>query len=241
MSQCRNCQAQLEGDYCQSCGQRNIDLERPIWSLIGEVVKESLELDGRAALTIRTLFLHPGVLTDEFLSGRRRMYTPPLRLYLVISITFFILVAWLAQSGVLLEPGQDPGFDAAVQARFLSDDLPRLMFLLLPVFALLMKGVFVKRLYFDHLIFSIHLHSAAYVVLGLMLPLEELANRHVALMLLQVVVLAYFLVYFVVAVRRVYRSTWLAVAAKSAVVLFSYMILVSVVIENTSNFRIIAD
>jgi len=241
MSECRNCQARLQGDYCQSCGQRNIDLERPIWSLIGEVVKESFELDGRAALTIRTLFLHPGVLTDEFLAGRRRMYTPPLRLYLVISITFFVLVAWLAQSGILLEPGQDPGFDAAVQARFLSDDLPRLMFLLLPLFALLMKGAYTSRLYFDHLIFSLHLHSAAYVVLAAMLPLEELANQHVVLMLVQVVVLVYFLVYFVVAMRRVYRSTWLAVAAKSTAVLFAYMILVSVVIENTSNFRIIAD
>jgi hypothetical protein len=191
MSECRNCQARLQGDYCQSCGQKNIDLERPIWSLVGEVVKESFELDGRAALTIKTLFLRPGALTSEFLDGRRRTYTPPLRLYLVISISFFVLVAWLAQTGALLEPGQDPGFDAAIQARFLSDDLPRLMFLLLPVFALLMKGVYVKRLYFDHLIFSLHLHCAAYAVLAMMLPLEELANRHVLLMLLQVAVLAY--------------------------------------------------
>lgn len=241
MSECRNCQAILQGDYCQSCGQKNIDLERPIWSLVGEVVKETFELDGRAALTIKTLFLHPGILTSEFLGGRRRRYTPPLRLYLAISISFFVLVAWLAQSGALLEPGQDPQFDAAVQARFLSDDLPRLMFLLLPMFALLMKCVYIKRLYFDHLIFSIHLHSAAYVVLAMMLPLEDLANRHILLAVIQVAVLAYFLGYFVVAVRRVYQSSWLAVAGKSAVVLFGYMILVSVVIENTSNFRIIAD
>ena len=205
------------------------------------MVRESFELDGRAALTLKTLLLKPGVLTDEFLAGRRRTYTPPLRLYLVISISFFVLVAWLAQSGILLEPGQDPRFDAAVQARFLSDDLPRLMFLLLPLFALLMMCVYTTRLYFDHLIFSVHLHSAAYVVLAAMLPLEDLANRHVILMALQVVVLACFLVYFVKAVRRVYGSTWLAVAGKSAVVLFGYMILVSVVIENTSSFRIIAD
>ena len=241
MSECRNCQAKLAGDYCQSCGQRNIDLERPIWSLLGSVVRETFELDGRAALTIKTLFLRPGVLTFEFLAGRRRIYTPPLRLYLVISISFFVLVAWLAQSGILLEPGQDPGFDAAVQARFLSDDLPRLMFLLLPMFALLMKAVYVRRLYFDHLIFSLHLHSAAYVILAMMLPLEQLANEHVILMLLQVAILIYFLAYFALAVRRVYQSTWLAVAAKSFAVLFAYMVLVSVVIENTSNFLIITD
>ena len=161
--------------------------------------------------------------------------------YLVISISFFVLVTWLAQSGMLLELGQDPGFDAAVQARFLSDDLPRLMFVLLPVFALLLKVVYLNRLYFDHLIFSLHLHSAAYVILAMMMPLEELANQHVVLMILQVALFVYFLAHFAIAVRRVYRSGWLAVAFKSTVVLFAYMIVVSVVIENTSDFLIIAD
>jgi len=238
---CKNCQARLDGDYCASCGQRNVDLERPIWSLVGQVLRETFELDGRAALTVKTLFRHPGMLTYEFLAGRRRTYSPPLRLYLVISISFFVLFAWLAQTGVLLEPGQDPGFDAAIQARFLSDDLPRLMFVLLPVFALLLKIVYLERLYFDHLIFSIHLHSAAYVILAMMFPLEELANRHVGLMILQIVVFAYFLVYFVVALRRVYQSGWLSVALRSTFVLLAYMMLVSVVIENTSNFSIISD
>ena len=241
MPQCRNCQTRLDGAYCPICGQRNVDLDRPIWSLIGDVVKETFELDGRTALTIKDLFRHPGKLTYEFLAGRRRTYTPPLRLYLVVSISFFILVAWLAQSGFLLAPGQDPGFDAALQARFLSDDLPRLMFALLPMFALLMKLVYSKRLYFDHLIFSLHLHSAAYVILALMMPLEDLANRHTLLMFLQVALLVYFLAYLVIAVRCVYQSKWHVVVIKSAVVLFGYMILVSIVIENTSNFMIIAD
>ena len=241
MSHCKNCQTRLNSPYCPTCGQRDVDLERPIWGLVRDVVKETFELDGRVALTVKTLFRHPGMLTHEFLVGRRRTYSSPLRLYLVISISFFILVAWFAQSGILLEPGQDPGFDAAVQARFLSDDLPRLMFFLLPMFALLLKIVYFRRLYFDHLIFSLHLHSAAYVILAMMLPLEEPANQHFIFTIAQVVLFVYFLAHFVIAVRRVYQSGWLAVALKSAVVLFGYMIVVSIVIENTSNFMIIAD
>ncbi|MGI9237168.1 MAG: DUF3667 domain-containing protein [Woeseiaceae bacterium] len=241
MPQCKNCHARLDGAYCSTCGQRNVDLERPIWSLVGDVVKETFELDGRTALTVKTLFRHPGKLTSEFLEGRRRMYTPPLRLYLVFSLAFFILVAWFARSGILLEPGQDPGFDAAVNARFLSDDLPLLMFVLLPVFALLLKIVYIRRLYFDHLIFSIHLHSAAYVILAMVLPLEPLADRHLVLMVLQAALFAYLLAYFILAVRRVYQSVWIVVAAKTAAVLFAYVILVSVVIENTSNIRVIMD
>lgn len=241
MTLCKNCQSTLDGDYCSTCGQKNVDLERPIWGLISDIVKETFEVDGRAALTVKTLFRHPGKLTYEFLAGRRRTYTPPLRLYLAFSISFFILITWLAQTGILLEPGQDPGFDAAVQARFLSDLLPRLMFLLLPVFALLLKVVYFHRLYFDHLIFSLHLHCAAYVIFIAMLPLEVLASQHMVWMTSQVVVLACSLAYFVMAMRRVYRSGWLSVALRSAAVLLAYMVIVSLVIENTSSFRIIAD
>jgi len=241
MIECQNCQTPLDGDYCGNCGQRNVDLERPIWSLAADVLKETFEVDGRAWLTIKTLFCHPGTLTSEFLAGRRRTYTPPLRLYLVTSISFFVFVAWLAQSGMLLVAGQDPKFDAAVQARFLSDDLPRLMFVLLPIFALLLKGMYFRRLYFDHLIFSIHLHTAGYLVLALMLPLEDLANENVGLMIVQVVLLVYFLAYYVIAVQRVYGSSWLVSALKSAAVLIGYMILLSMAIDSTSNIRIIAD
>ena len=241
MPNCRNCQSNLAGAYCANCGQRDVDLERPIWTLARDVVRETFEIDGRIALTIKTLFLNPGKLTSEFLEGRRRTYTSPLRLYLVISIAFFLLAAWAARTGLLLEPGQDPGFDAAVQAGFLSDDLPRLMFLLLPVFALLLKAFFRDRLYFDHLIFSLHLHSAAFVIFALILPLEEPASWQLVQLLLQLALFAYFLAYLVVAMRRVYRPGWATVAYKSAALLLVYGMVLSIAIENTSNFLIIAD
>lgn len=241
MPHCKNCQSNLDGAYCARCGQHDIDLERPIWSLLRDVLQETFELDGRTFLTIRTLFLNPGKLTHEFLAGRRRSYTSPLRLYLAISILFFIVAAWGARSGFLLEPGQDPRLDAAIQAGFLADDLPRLMFVLLPVFALLLKIAYVNRLFFDHLIFSLHLHCAAYVVLALMMPLEVIASQQTIPLIMQLLLLAYLLAYFVLAARRVYSSGWLAVVLKSAAVLFVYGILLSLAIENTSNFLIIAD
>ncbi|MEO1035501.1 MAG: DUF3667 domain-containing protein [Pseudomonadota bacterium] len=241
MTNCRNCQTPLDGEYCANCGQRNVDLERPIWALVGEVVKETFELDGRTARTLTSMFRHPGILTSEFLAGRRRHYMPPLRLYLVVSISFFVVVAWVAQSGVLLDPGQDPAIDAAVQASFLSDDLPKLMFVLLPVFALFLKAAYSKRLYFDHLIFAIHLHTASYIILALMLPLEDVADQNLGLLIAQVVLFGYFVAYFVISIHRVYRSGWGSAILKSTLVLFAYMILMSIAIETTSNIRLIAD
>ena len=240
-TQCRNCDARLTGSYCSNCGQKELDLGRPFVELVGDLVKETFDLDGRAWRTLKTLFRRPGLLTSEFLAGKRRSYTPPLRLYLFISVSFFILMAWAASRGVLLEPGQTPGNDAAVQARFLSEDLPRLMFVLLPAFALLLKILIHRRLYFDHLIFSVHLHSAAYFVLAFMVPMENSAATFWPALAGQFLLLTYLAVYMVLALRRVYATTWLGAALRMTVILFVYMVLVSALIEGTSSFQIISD
>ena len=241
MSQCRNCGTSLDAAYCPSCGQKDVDLERPIHELIGDVVSETFDIDGRAFRTLKTLFLQPGRLTNEFLAGRRRTYTSPLRLYLVVSVMFFVLIAWLASQGVLLDADQDPVRDAPVQARFMSDELPQLMFVLLPVFALLLKFAFWRRRYFDHLIFSIHLHSAAYIMLGAMLPLERVASSYWLPLSAQLLLFTGLLAYFVASLRNVYGGGWIVAGFKTLAILLGYLIIVSGVIEATSNFRILTD
>lgn len=240
-TQCKNCDARLAGSYCSNCGQKDLDLGRPFGELVADIARETFDLDGRAWRTLKTLFRHPGLLTSEFLAGKRRSYTPPLRLYLFISVTFFILMAWVASQGVLLEPGQTPGADAEIQARFLAEDLPRLMFVLLPAFALILKILLYSRLYFDHLIFSVHLHSAAYVVLMFMVPIENVAGTFRPALFAQLLLLAYLGVYMVLALQRVYTTTWWGAGLRTVVILFAYMVLVSTLIEGTSSFQIISD
>jgi hypothetical protein len=241
MTQCKNCNSTSEGQYCPVCGQKDVDLERPLRELVAEVVKETFDVDGRAWLTAKTLFLQPGLLTSEFLAGKRRAYTPPLRLYLFISVSFFVLMAWVASQGLLLDRDQSPGEDAAVQARFMSDELPRLMFVLLPAFALLLKAFFFRRLYFDHLIFSVHLHSAAYVILALMLPLEKVSASSWPALIMQIVLFAYFIIYLIASMRHVYGTTRVGATVRALAVLFGYMIVTSVLIEANSSFQIISD
>lgn len=241
ITRCKNCDAPTSGSFCSACGQKDINLERPLQELVGEIVKETFDLDGRAWRSVKTLFLHPGLLTSEFLAGKRRFYTPPLRLYLFISVSFFVLMAWAASQGILLEEGQTAEADAAVQARFMSEQLPRLMFVLLPVFALLLKVLFFRRLYFDHLIFSVHLHSAAYVMLAVMLPIENVAATNWFALAAQLILFSYFLTYMIVALRRVYATTWVGAAVRAVAVFFGYLIVVSALIEGTSNFQIISD
>ena len=79
------------------------------------------------------------------------------------------------------------------------------------------------------------------VILAMMMPLENFANQSIGLLIVQSVLFAYFLVYFVVAVKCVYESSWLVTTLKSGLILFGYMIVVSVAIESSSSFLIITD
>ncbi len=128
-----------------------------------------------------------------------------------------------------------------LQTRFLSEELPRLMFVLLPIFALLIKIVFPRRLYFDHVIFSVHLHSAAYVVLALLLPFEIVTAENPVVLAIQILFHVYALGYFIIALRRVYAAGWLVTTSKSLLVIVGYLVVVSAVIEATSTFRILGD
>jgi hypothetical protein len=93
-SLCENCGAPLSGKYCSACGQRHFD--HPVHHF-GHFVSEALEdlthADSRLWQTLIALLFRPGFLTREFLAGRRVRYLPPVRLYLVLSVLFFLIVA----------------------------------------------------------------------------------------------------------------------------------------------------
>jgi hypothetical protein len=114
---CDNCGASVPGRYCGSCGQR---LEPPVHSLghFARVAAEDLtHADSRLWRTLLALLVKPGVLTREFLAGRRAQYLPPIRLYLVVSVVFFLWAgvhsANDSKSIILVEPGTAPPAAAA--------------------------------------------------------------------------------------------------------------------------------
>ena len=207
-------------------------------ALLGDAVRELFDVDGRVARTLTTLLLKPGVLTIEFLAGRRRRYSSPVRFYLVVSVLFFVVAAWIAGQGALLEDGQTLDGAAADQARLVGDLLPKLMFVLLPAFAFLLNVAFRQRLYFDHLIHALHLHTIAYIVLALMLPLEEVASTNIVAFIIQFAMLGYLLGAFVVSVQRVYATGWSVAVLKSLAVLVGYTIVVAGSLEFAGNFML---
>jgi len=88
---CLNCGTTLSGQYCGNCGQRASSRLISIWQLLREAFGDLLELDSRVWRTLIPLTIRPGMLTRDYLEGRRARFMPPFRTYLVLSIIFFLV------------------------------------------------------------------------------------------------------------------------------------------------------
>jgi Protein of unknown function (DUF3667) len=87
---CKNCDAALAGHFCARCGQA-ADVHVPSTKeLIHEALEGITHSDSRLWSTLRLLWFKPGALTRAFIAGRRMAFLPPIRLYLVMSVVFFL-------------------------------------------------------------------------------------------------------------------------------------------------------
>jgi hypothetical protein len=89
---CDNCGAAVPAKYCSHCGQRFEHAIHSVLDFTREATEDLTHADSRLWSTIIALLFKPGFLTREFLSGRRVRYLPPLRLYLVLSVLFFLAI-----------------------------------------------------------------------------------------------------------------------------------------------------
>jgi hypothetical protein len=90
---CVSCGTLLVGHHCHVCGERRAD-ERDL-TLAGfarYALDAATNVDARLYLSLRRLIARPGLLTREFLAGRRRPYAGPLQLFLLANLVFFLLL-----------------------------------------------------------------------------------------------------------------------------------------------------
>src|SRR5690606_12363207 len=77
--------------YCGACGQKRFDeSDRRLGHLAAQCFELLTDLDGRLWGSLRALVLRPGVLDRDYMSGRRRRWLPPLTLYLLANLVYFV-------------------------------------------------------------------------------------------------------------------------------------------------------
>lgn len=219
---CANCGADLAGEYCAACGQRHEPHVHTVGHFASEAFESISHADSRLWRTLWLLLTRPGFLTREFLAGRRARYLPPFRLYLVISVLFFLIVGLPETVAIDVEAGASGGpspsanedemrvgtgtkeakagieefcsnFDEqtaagdpdrmsifkwcrrfqvngpAAVAESVAHNIPRAMFIFLPLLALVMKLLYWRpnRYYVEHLLLLVHNHAFVFLLLTL--------------------------------------------------------------------------
>src|ERR1700733_2617930 len=99
---CKNCDALLLGRFCANCSQA-ADVHVPTTrELLHELLEGITHSDSRLWRTLTTLWFKPGKLTEEFVAGRRVAYLPPFRLYLIVSVLFFLTASFMPANFTVL-------------------------------------------------------------------------------------------------------------------------------------------
>jgi hypothetical protein len=106
--------------------------------------------------------------------------------------------------------GPSPFIDTAVR------NLPFTLLVAMPIFALLLKLVYIRRkkLYVQHLVFTLHLHSFSLLLFSLLLLLYLAFSSNAIEDYLEGILFILFLTYTLVSYRRVYQQSWLRTIAK---------------------------
>ncbi len=124
LTNCENCGAPLAGEYCAKCGQHAIDYRRSLWRVLIDAADSFLNWDTKFLSSIWVLLTRPWKLTNDFNGGRRARYVHPLRLYLLASITFFLMtkLAKFDNSGSFEFRPQDRAEIAAALGKLVGSD-----------------------------------------------------------------------------------------------------------------------
>lgn len=116
---CLSCSAAIIGSYCANCGQKNDDMRRSLFVLAADFVKDTFAFDSRMWRTLGLMAAAPGAVPTNYSHGKRSRYTPPVRLFLVVSFLFFLVLGVTHTMFVAVEVrAKTPGEIAADKAAF---------------------------------------------------------------------------------------------------------------------------
>lgn len=89
---CLNCGHIVEEHFCPHCGQENIVVKEDAFHMVSHAIADYFHFEHKFFGTLRPLLLKPGQLTKEYVAGKRVSFIHPIRLYIFVSIVFFLFI-----------------------------------------------------------------------------------------------------------------------------------------------------
>jgi hypothetical protein len=228
---CTNCGG-ASSDFCARCGERqpgHHDLS--VGHFAHEVVHEFVHLDSKLFRTLRDIVTRPGFLTEEYFAGRKSRYIAPLRLFLTLFALQFVAFTFY-QPAAIFTIASMKKFDKAgaltrlIDKRAVKLHVPReeleqriderwhknyslLQLMNIAGVAVVLKVLYRKRYFAEHLVFAAHCLAFSYIVaLVVNWPIYALAGFQPGPLqkTVSAVTIGILLVYLFIAQRRFYAS-----------------------------------
>ena len=260
---CPSCGALLVGKYCHACGEERVQQqhELSLKHFVGKSLHEITDVEhSKAFRTLSALLFKPGFLTNEYLAGRRNLYLTPLKVCFIVFALYLFFYSFYKPASIF-DVGRIVESDTTGKiAKFLinrqaakigsepqafvekiNEQWHRYMSLLqitsVPLFAVMLQVAYLrsKRYYVEHLIFSMHFLSFAFLFGVLMWPFNLLTGMNPTLARLFVFVpaLALTATYLFYALRRFYHQPTAVTLVKTIALSFGYHLILAFLIMLT--------
>ncbi|MDQ3190950.1 MAG: DUF3667 domain-containing protein [Bacteroidota bacterium] len=294
---CLNCEKSMDLSdcYCKNCGQKKSLAKVPVIQFLQDFLGDYFSWDSKIFKSIVPLLIKPGYLTNEYVKGKRAKFIPPFRVFIIVSVIFFLLFSAFTNSNnnfIHIETGKTKakdlktnenasktdndnnlavinldlgldfnpdsaknliskiGMDAYVdsiipneskfqkfaakqftkvflgdQAKFgevLVNYSSKLIFLMLPLFALLLKLIYIrkKKYFYEHFIFSLHLHTFIFIYL-----IFNLLFVHYVFDFSFSISILLLLIYLFMAMKKVYCESYKKTISSFVMLSLSYLVL----------------
>ncbi len=205
---CLNCEHPLEDHYqfCPECGQEARASAGSLKDFFRNFLSDYFTFDSKFMRSFAPLLVKPGFLTNEFFAGRRVRYIPPLRLYIFVSIVFFLVLSVLGNNDTTTT-------ESAFWDAFFGSYLPKVFFVLLPLFALILHLLYLRRppTYIHHFVFALHYHANLFLLTLAYLLISEIFASFDQIIVNQILSSAFalwFLGYLFIAIKQVYHQSF---------------------------------
>ena len=178
MDACLNCSADLTGKYCAACGEKRLSKrDYAIGHFVAHAMHDLTHFDAKIFSSLIPLIFRPGLLTAEFLAGKRTRYIKPTTLFVLLNLFFFFarggLLGWNAatyihSAGAVARQMTDRLTEERGQSRAQYEEhftevarehQRTIFFYAIPALGIALLALFWKRYYVEHLIYSIHFHA----------------------------------------------------------------------------------
>lgn len=186
---CRNCDAEIDSPYCGECGQDTRSGRLSFKSLAVATLDHLLNLDVPVLRTVMNLTWRPGWVAREYVRGRRKPFTNPLKYCFFAGALQIATCELLAIRIIVLPPGvQERLSEGPEGAAFREGAVPLLdwfgqyvhvfTFATLPILALFMKWLFrdPDRRVIEFYVLSLYTYGHSFLLQLFAVPMGGIAH-----------------------------------------------------------------